>query len=68
MSSPTLNQTDFALISETLTPAISDDQSSTRTREASALLTTRSIMAVSLLGAGFWFVLWKLAMYLFISR
>ncbi len=67
MSSPTLNQTEFALIADTLSPSISKE-SSDRGRDASALLTARAIVAVGILGAGFWFALWRVAVYLWLSR
>lgn len=62
MSSPSLNHTEFALIVDQV--ALSPEAQTQATSETSPLLTARAILAVSVIGAGFWFLLWKAALLL----
>lgn len=61
MSLPTLNHGLMAVdsVTETFTQPQGREKSE---RGADAALTARAVIAVSLLGAGFWYVLWKLAL------
>lgn len=61
MSLPTLNQGVIAadVVSETFTEAQRRERVE---RGADAALTARAVIAVSFLGAGFWYVLWKVAL------
>lgn len=67
MSSPVLNTTDFALVADAF-PATPTSTDFTAQPESELLLTTRAIMAVCVLGAGFWFMLWKLALHFWMMR
>jgi len=62
-SSHLLNQNHFAAdsVGQTIPETRSDRTSE---READAAITARAVVAVSLLGTGFWYLLWKLAIYL----
>lgn len=62
MSLPTLNH---GVIAANVTETFAEVQSRPKTEHgADAALTARAVIAVSLLGAGFWYVLWKLALIL----
>jgi hypothetical protein len=64
MSSPVLNSTDFALVAKNLPSSVADRRDFEGVEsDGSALLTARAIMAVTLLGAGFWYMLWKCALH-----
>lgn len=66
MSLPTLNHGVIAAdVTETFTEAQSRHRAE---RGADAALTARAVIAVSFLGAGFWYVLWKLALVLISGR
>lgn len=67
MSLPTLNHGAIAV--DVVTETFTDAQSRQKTeRGADAALTARAVIAVSLLGAGFWYVLWKFALLLITGR
>ena len=66
MSSPVLNPSDFALVAETFREV--DLAQSSAHSEGSSLLTARAVMAVTLLGAGSWFMLWKIALHFWMMR
>jgi hypothetical protein len=63
MSSPSLNRSVFAV--DTVTQTIPEGQAEKAAAEcgADAALTARAIVVVTLLGAGFWYLLWKTALY-----
>jgi hypothetical protein len=62
MSSPTLNQGIFPV--ETVTQTLPETQpDKSAERGADAALTARAIVAVTLLGAGAWYLLWKTVLY-----
>jgi len=67
MSLPTLNHGVMTadVVSETFTEAQRREKSE---RGADAALTARAVIAVSFLGAGFWYVLWKLALLVMAGR
>jgi hypothetical protein len=69
MSSPVLNRTDFALVAKSL-PSSRIDSSEFESVESDSvvLLTTRAIMAVTVLGAGAWFMIWRLALHFWMMR
>jgi hypothetical protein len=50
------------------TAAFPETQAKTAEPGASAALTARAVIAVTLSGAGFWYLLWKLASYLVAGR
>jgi len=50
------------------TETFSETQMKTAVRGADAALTARAVVAVTFTGAGFWYVLWKLASYLVAGR
>ena len=60
MSSPSLNRSVFAAdpVTQTLPKAQPDKHAE---RGADAAIAARAIVAVALLGAGIWYLLWKLA-------
>jgi len=62
MGLPGLNQGVIAVDagSETFSEAATTEPAE---READSSLTARAIVAVSFTGAGFWYLLWKLALY-----
>jgi hypothetical protein len=67
MSLPGLNQGVIAV------DAVHDTLAQTPTkeavkREASAALTARAVVVVTFAGAGFWYLLWKLAWYFIEGR
>jgi hypothetical protein len=62
MSSPILNQSNFTFVAETLTKT---ESIRSPQRGESALLTARAMVAVTLLGGGFWYVVWKVAVHFF---
>jgi|KBSMisStaDraftv2_1062788.scaffolds.fasta_scaffold3258598_1 hypothetical protein len=62
MSSPTLNQSVFAV--DTVTQTIPKaPPESTAERGADAALTARAVVTITLLGAGIWYLVWKTALY-----
>jgi hypothetical protein len=62
MSSPTLNQSVFAV--DTVTPAIPKAQPEIAAEGgADAALTARAVVTVSLMGAAIWYLVWKMALY-----
>lgn len=62
MSSPSINQRVFAV--DTVTPTIPETQpENSAERGADAALTARAVVAVTLLGAGVWYLLWKTTLY-----
>lgn len=65
MSSPTIDRTNFAFVAETVAQP---DSIGANHRGESVLLTARAIVAVSVLGAGFWFLLWKVAVHFWLGR
>lgn len=67
MSSPSLKHSDFSLIVDPVVNSAVESRVSADS-EANPLLTIRAMMAVTLLGAGFWYVLWKIALHLWLSR
>jgi hypothetical protein len=62
MSSPSLNRSVFAVdpVTDTI-PKTQPDK--TAERGADAAITARAIVAVTVLGAGIWYLLWKMALY-----
>jgi hypothetical protein len=53
------------IIPETSADRISEHEADrTAEREADAAIAARAVVAVSLLGSGFWYLLWKLTFYL----
>jgi len=62
MSSPALNESVFAVdrVTETLSETHPEK---TAERAADPALTARAVVAVTVLGAGFWYLLWKIALY-----
>jgi hypothetical protein len=67
MSSPTLNQIAFVV------DPVSETKSQTRSGKpvepgAEIGLTTRAVLAVTVLGAGMWYLLWKVALYFEAAR
>ena len=66
MSLPTLNHGVIAAdVTETFTETQRREKAE---RGADAALTARAVIAVSFLGAGFWYVLWKLALLVMAGR
>ena len=61
MSSPTLNQSAFVV--DRITQDISETREHTGETVADSILTARAVFAVTLLGAGCWYALWKMALY-----
>lgn len=61
MSSPVLNERVFAVdpVTESLQPNQPKPQDG---QDAHSALTVRAVMAVSGLGAVFWYILWKIAL------
>ncbi len=69
MSSPVLNTTEFALVADSIRPSELETSQFDRTdSDSSAMLTGRAIFAVSLLGAGVWYMLWKFALHFWMMR
>ena len=67
MSLPTLNH--GVIAADVVTETFTEAQSKQRAEGgADAALTARAVIAVSLLGAGFWYVLWKLALLFIAGR
>ena len=67
MSMPTLNH--GVIAADVVTETFAEVQSRQKTeRGADAALTARAVIAVSFLGAGFWYVLWKVALLLISGR
>ena len=67
MSMPTLNH--GVIVADAVTETFTDIQGRQKAeRGADAALTARAVLAVSFLGAGFWYVLWKLALLLITGR
>jgi hypothetical protein len=66
MSSPGLTQ--GVMAADAVTSALAES-SATKTVacDTSAALTARAVLVVTLAGAGFWYFLWKIALY-FIER
>jgi hypothetical protein len=62
MSSPTLNQSVFAVdtVTQTIPKAPLEN---TAERGADAALTARAVVAITLLGSGIWYLVWKTALY-----
>jgi hypothetical protein len=65
MSSPTLDRSNFSFVAETVTQA---ESLGSGHKGESVLLTARAIVAVTLLGAGFWYMMWKLAVHFWLGR
>jgi hypothetical protein len=62
MSSPTLNQSVFVV--DTVTQAIpTAPPKNIDERGADAALTARAVVAITLLGSGIWYLVWKTALY-----
>ena len=62
MSSPTLDRSVFA--ADPVTQAVSQNRPDRPVEHgADTGFTTRAVVAVTLLGAGAWYLLWKLALY-----
>jgi hypothetical protein len=66
MSSPSLNRNIFAVGPVSKTNPKTDPGSLAK-RGADAAITARAVVVVSILGAGFWYLLWKMAFY-FVAR
>ena len=60
MSSTTLDQGIFA--ANTVTHTLHEIQPGRAERRADVVLTARAVLAVTLLGAGLWYLLWKMAL------
>jgi hypothetical protein len=66
MSSPGLTQSVMA--GDAITSALAESSATETVRcDTSAALTARAVVIVTLAGAGFWYLLWKIAL-LFIER
>lgn len=63
MSSPTLNSSVFV---ETVARTLPESKS--ERSGADAALTARAVMAVSVLGAGSWYLLWKIALFFVVGH
>ena len=61
MSWPTLNRSIFAAGATQTIHEIQPDRAVQG--RADAALSARAVVAVTLLGAGFWYLLWKIALY-----
>lgn len=70
MSSPALDTSNFSLVaSENVMHNVADSEEfANHARGDNALLTARAVLAVTVLGAGFWFMLWKIALHIWITR
>jgi hypothetical protein len=67
MNLPGLNQ--GALAVEAVTESFpANDDTKTAERGADAALTARAVVAVTFAGAGFWYLLWKLALLFVAGR
>jgi hypothetical protein len=67
MSSPGLHQSVFAV--NTVTQTIPKTQlDGSAERAADAALTLRTMVGVTLLGAGFWYLLWRIVLYFEVGR
>jgi hypothetical protein len=66
MSSSTLQPSIFG--ADRIAPSVSDIDIRDLIQVEDYLLTTRAVLAVTLLGAGVWYALWKLALYLMASN
>lgn len=67
MSLPTLNH--GVIAADVVTENFAEAQRRERAeRGADAALTARAVIAVSFLGAGFWYMLWKVALLLIAGR
>jgi hypothetical protein len=60
MSSPTLDQSIFA--ADAVTQTLHEIQPGRAERRADVVLTARAVLTVTLLGAGLWYLLWKMAL------
>ena len=67
MGSPVLNESFFTVETATETFPKAQNQSESEWGADSAL-TGRAVIAVSGLGAGFWYVLWKIALHFAAGR
>ena len=61
MSSPTLDQS--ILTADTVTQTIHETHPDRVERRADAAFAARAVLTVTLLGAGLWYLLWKMALY-----
>ena len=67
MSVPTLDGSAF--VSQSATEEFADAKAeSAAEKGADAALTARAVVAVTVLGAAFWYVLWKLALHFLAER
>jgi hypothetical protein len=67
MSSPTLNQ--IAFVVDPVTETISQTRSDKTIEPGAEIgLTTRAVLAVTVLSAGLWYLLWKVALYFEAAR
>lgn len=67
MASPALN--DRVFVVETATENFSETQAATDLGQGkNSALTGRAVVAVSGLGAGFWYILWKVALHFVAGR
>jgi hypothetical protein len=66
MNLPTLSQ--GAIGVDPVTETFESNSRQTVEGGADAALTARAVVAVSLLGAGFWYVLWKVALLVVAGR
>jgi hypothetical protein len=62
MSSPTLNQSVFAVdtVTQTIPKALPEN---TDEQGMDSAITARAVVTVTLLGAGVWYLVWKTALY-----
>lgn len=64
MSSPVVNSTEFVLVAENLRAVqINTDLLEESGSDRDPLLSARALIGVAMLGAAFWYVLWKVALH-----
>ena len=66
MNLPGLNR--GALAADAASGALAETQTKAVGRKPGVALSTRAVVVVALAGAGFWYLLWKLALYLIDGR